>query len=317
MTVSNFANDVVRYYKQHGIDGLKYSVQDLQRGLSSRFGMLSPPPANNVLDEDFDLLIVLDACRYDLMAGIGDEYEWAGDIRPYRAASSSQEWIIRTFMERRSSLPYVLYDIWRDQTDPDLYAKHFDTRPLDDVSYITWNLFSPMLDGGSFNHFEEVWRYQSRGEIVEPNDVTDRVISHMRSANHDRVVAHYQQPHLPFRTDLEPDISGSVWELYQSGKLGHDEIWEAYEDNLRWVLDDVDILLENVDADHVALTADHGNALGERGHYGHFPYTNNDGMKIVPWLDIGPAVDRETRSPGAIKELETDTEHMLENLGYL
>ncbi|PSP48877.1 hypothetical protein BRC67_12005, partial [Halobacteriales archaeon QH_3_68_24] len=44
---------------------------------------------------------------------------------------------------------------------------------------------------------------------------------------------------------------------------------EAYLDNLRIVLDEVAVLLENIDADTVAITTDHGEAFGERNFYRH------------------------------------------------
>lgn len=46
-------------------------------------------------------------------------------------------------------------------------------------------------------------------------------------------------------------------------------VLKAYLDDLRYVLDDVEILLENIAAEHVVLSADHGEAFGECGVYGH------------------------------------------------
>jgi hypothetical protein len=49
------------------------------------------------------------------------------------------------------------------------------------------------------------------------------------------------------------------------GDGDEEEIWESYIENLRYVLDHVEVLLENVDAEEVAISADHGNAKGEWG----------------------------------------------------
>jgi hypothetical protein len=146
--------------------------------------------------------------------------------------------------------------------------------------------------------------------------VTGRVIEHMRGTDASRVIAHYQQPHLPFRRGTGVDVDGSAWELYQCGELGHDDMWSRYEDNLRWVLDDVGLLLDNVDADRVVITADHGNALGENGYYGHFPYVRSDGMRSVPWVEVGPAEDSGRHEPGGRPDANPDAERRLEQLGY-
>lgn len=48
-----------------------------------------------------------------------------------------------------------------------------------------------------------------------------------------------------------------------------EEIRNSYVANLRYVLKHVDPLLENVDADDIVISADHGNAKGERSAYKH------------------------------------------------
>lgn len=316
MTVANFFKDAARHYSKYGPSGLKYIAQDLRRGLAARRGLLSPPPMYNMIDEDFDLLVVLDACRFDLMESVVDEYDWAHMMRPYVAASSSQEWISRTFMTRDSPLPFAVADLWPELTDPGRYAEHFETDLLDDVAYVTWNPYSAMLDGDRFGRFEEVWRGKEASETIEPRDMTDAVVSLMRGGWDGRVVVHYQQPHLPFRDEDDEDFEDSAWERYQRGELDYGKMWAMYQDNLRWAMDDISLLLENVDASSVAVTADHGNALGEGGMYGHFPYVDNPGMKIVPWIDAGRAEDSGGHEPTVTVGERSSVNERLEHLGY-
>lgn len=86
-------------------------------------------------------------------------------------------------------------------------------------------------------------------------------------------------------------------------------------------LEAVDTLLENLDAQRVAITADHGEAFGERHRgvrgYGHRAGTSHSAIRQVPWVTT-TATDRETHDP----EIETasddqDTEGRLSALGYL
>ena len=87
---------------------------------------------------------------------------------------------------------------------------------------------------------------------------------------------HYIQPHAPYISDaikygdeLSEIESRPMWAL-RSGQIGRATGWEMYLDNLRTVLDSVGKLLENLDAEDVILTADHGESFGEYGgKFGH------------------------------------------------
>jgi hypothetical protein len=61
---------------------------------------------------------------------------------------------------------------------------------------------------------------------------------------------------------------------------------EAYRDNLRWVLEDVtERLLPGVSGT-VALSADHGNAMGEWGVWAHPPAAVVPSVRKVPWATV-------------------------------
>jgi len=72
-------------------------------------------------------------------------------------------------------------------------------------------------------------------------------------------------------------------------------VWDEYLDNLRSVLDSVELLLENVDAETVAITADHGELFGEWGLYSHIYGVPHPKLRNVPWVET-TATDRETTS---------------------
>lgn len=87
------------------------------------------------------------------------------------------------------------------------------------------------------------------------------------------------QPHHPFISSPDLDKgsfiaeddkyleqqSRTVWEQLEAGELEEDEVLTEYRNNLRIVLEDVQILLENVDSETAVITSDHGNAIGEWG----------------------------------------------------
>jgi hypothetical protein len=58
-----------------------------------------------------------------------------------------------------------------------------------------------------------------------------------------------------------------------------------YEDNLRTVLESVSRLINELDGNTV-ITADHGEAFGEAGIFGHRLETHIPALLEVPWLVI-------------------------------
>jgi membrane-anchored protein YejM (alkaline phosphatase superfamily) len=86
-----------------------------------------------------------------------------------------------------------------------------------------------------------------------------------------------------------------TWNLIRNGEISVEEAYEAYTDNLRYVLDDVKLVLENTDAETVIISADHGNAFGEWGEFSHgHPYIG--AVRNVPWVKTS-ASDQETHTP--------------------
>lgn len=263
-------------------------------------------PGVHVLDEDWDLLVILDGCRIDALEEMTGEYDWlpAEVDSVYSIAGASRMWMERTFEGRFSP----------------------------DLSYITGNPHSELaLSGGEIGYLDEVWKYAWDEELgtIPPRPITDRVIAHVRSERRTRrTVVHYMQPHFPSIThpSLGSDIdldrvgekwSGNVWDRLRRGEIEEERVRDAYRGNLRAVLDDVGLLLRNVSADRVILTADHGNAFGERGYYGHGDFRVRS-VREVPWVrvDATDSGDHEVDDTPRPAE-EYELEDRLKSLGYV
>lgn len=200
------------------------------------------------------------------------------------------------------------------------------------TTYITANPHSRELDDSRFQHVVHLYKTDWDSEFgnVTPDAVTDHTISAGRRKSADRIIAHYMQPHIPFvDSDLTAGFDeartvgeekSSVWDDLRAGRVSQDEVWSAYQDTLRYVLDDITRLLQNFDG-IVAITADHGNALGEYGCYGHPRHTPIPPLLRVPWVTIN-AMDRETSHPNSNLEVQqsissdSNIEERLESLGY-
>jgi hypothetical protein len=135
------------------------------------------------------------------------------------------------------------------------------------------------------------------------------------------------QPHFPSLADAAGDgmtaeawgeQSLSVWDDIRFGRRDPEDAWASYRENLNLVLDDVELLLSNVDAERAVLTADHGNAFGERGIYGHAAGIALLPLREVPWA-VTDATDGGTHEPATRPDpsgRDTDVADRLADLGY-
>jgi len=174
---------------------------------------------------------------------------------------------------------------------------------------------------------DEVWKdgWDEQLGTVPPRVVTDRAIATSREYEPKRIIVHYMQPHQPFigeqaRSNGQDWVEESCWDALRQGNAAVSDVREAYRENLAVVLGDVRLLLENVDADPAVVSADHGNAFGEWGIYGHPNGFLHPSVKNVPWL-VTHASDERTHTPEASTNdsdsIKQTTEDRLRDLGYL
>lgn len=263
-----------------------------------------------IYDREWDLLVVLDGCRTDLLADVAADYAFLDDPgRVASPASQSREWLRRSFAPA-----------YRDE--------------MARTAYVTANPYTDeTLDPDDFLLLDEVWRdvWDEAVGTVPPRPVTDRAVAAARRHSPPRLIVHYMQPHFPslshpdiesgFRREDTGWVPGHVWDQLRDGSLPRERVWEAYRGNLRVVLDEVELLLDNVSADRAVVTADHGNAVGEWGVYGHPPRMPLPSLHVVPWYET-TATDAGTHEPADADRDRAGSDdpsvaEKLRDLGYL
>lgn len=290
----------------------------------------------NVFTRDWDLLIILDTCRVDAIKAVASEYEFITDIDSIRSVGGrSPEWIAKTFIHRyRDEIQetgYLSANVFPERI---LRDKHQETASIRDEQ-LTYKFLAaiPTVDVNALGHFEYLYQYEPVGESgplghedggTPPRYVTDRGIAVGRSKNLDRLILHYLQPHPPYvanalKEDRELHRHEHDWWGYLGETGDYETIWETYLDELRYVLDDVEVLLENIDAETVAITADHGEAFGEYWEFGHKTGSLHPKVRTVPWIET-TATDGKTYIPSFDPPTESTSnnglEDQLEALGY-
>lgn len=272
----------------------------------------------DIFDQEWDNLVILDACRYDMFEEISS---LEGTLTNVRSSGSCTIEFLR---------------------------KNVSNRQLHDVVYVTANPVyyrnRAELDA-EFHDVINVWKedgWDPEHRTVLPKTVTNYAEEAQDRYPNKRLLVHYLQPHYPFvPSDTEFDKQNihknpgdrtedeiRFWFQLFQGDLQVDKsvIEEAYHANLRYVLEDVDRLIEILDGMTV-ITADHGNMLGERAfpvpirEWGH-PYgVHTPELVKVPWLEVPYSSRKNTfeeapRSQGT--EVDPDVVNQrLNDLGYI
>ena len=145
--------------------------------------------AQSVLEEEWDWLVVLDACRYDAFEEIYEEY-LDGELQKRRSpASSTPEWAAKTFTGD--------HDIAYFSGNPFINSLGI---PL---SELKWGA-SCDYDWTATDHIAEVfdlWQESWDDDLgtIPPGNVNEAVRANPAATERrDRTVVHYMQPHAPY-----------------------------------------------------------------------------------------------------------------------
>lgn len=239
-----------------------------------------------IMKEDWDNLIILDACRFDL-------FEKYNNI----------EGNLKSVISRGASTGEFLRENFGNK-------KHFDT------VYITGNPIVNYHMPDSFYMIITVWKegWNEDLDTVMPETMTEFALKAEGEFPDKRLIIHFVQPHIPFigetrkklgnyldmaikehgKTSLKKDMwkEGAqqqfVWKYIREKKIQLETIWAAYRENLELTLPHVKELVDGLEGKTV-ISADHGNVFGERvpplfyREYGHPSGIYLKNLVCVPW----------------------------------
>lgn len=263
-------------------------------------------------EENWDNLLLLDACRYDLFKET-NTIEGRLESRESRGADTV-EFLKGNFRGK------VFHDTVYVTASPMLYRHHdhIDVEFHDVIDI--WN------SGG--------WDEEAKTVLPEP--VTEAAMEAAERYPNKRLFVHYLQPHYPFigaktRPFREADAfmkqgDRGSWTRAAIGEIDvtRDEVWSAYRANLEYVLDSVAELVEVLNGKTV-VTSDHGNLLGERAfpipirEWGHPRGLHVHDLVTVPWLVIEGEERREivAEEPETRADVDADDSTVRERLAQL
>lgn len=267
-----------------------------------------------VMNEEWDNLIILDACRYDYFENTYHRY-LDGELEKRKSlASHTSNWLIQNFADDyHGDTVYI-------SGHPDVNSKGIEAvegfKPTD-----------------HFYRILDVWdkRWNENLNTVPPSAVCKATKLAKIKYPDKRVISHFLQPHYPYlesdtkSAELSPRPAdqkkeesllsaiipkrmlarvaipifgwknvvrlGDYANLRWSGvrevahEHGDKRVKKAYERNLKVVLEEVSTLVNGLPGKTV-ITSDHGELLGEGGLYGHAKWSNHPFLRHVPWLTV-------------------------------
>lgn len=256
-------------------------------------------PGESIFSEEWDQLIILDDCRFDVFK---EEFEG-------RNLPGKLTW--------KPSL-----GSWTGE----FLVRNFPGEKYEDIVFITANPFVDKYLPGKFYKIISVWKtsWNEKYQTVPPRDVYRAAVKATKRYPNKRLVIHFLQPHHPYfvlnfrdktmkviRDSIEEGnlrmdevINEPINELYLSPIYGEFPlrklVW-AYKENLKIVVPYVEMLLHQLRGRSI-VTADHGELFGEYVTklfpikvYGHGIGRNPNLIK-VPWWTIEDG-DREKLRP--------------------
>ena len=140
----------------------------------------------NVVEEDWDNLVILDACRYDVFEKVYRDYLPDGKLEKRRSrGSSTLEWLKNNFTAK--------YDITYLSSNPFINSHGIPLNKLKPGFRYTWKAtehFSKIID---------VWHsaWDERLGTVLPEEVSKAYLSN-KVKDDNRKIIHYSQPHAPY-----------------------------------------------------------------------------------------------------------------------
>lgn len=308
-----------------------YSLSQLRRGLSRSLHNPSflgrelnrlyhrrgytrafDPAGVAVLEEDWDTLVVLDACRFDLF---------------------ESRWTLPGHLEQRRS---------RGSHTREFLRGNFGGRDVRDTVYVTASpqlaRLQPDLDA-EFHDVIDVWAEDGWDDslgTVRPETTTTYALDAHEKYPDKRIIVHYLQPHYPFieaedrlnvRTFGGEEDALDIWEALYSDHLdvSLETVKDAYYRNFDAVLPSIERLFNSVEG-KIVVTSDHGNMLRERARpvpvreWGHPPGIYTDQLVTVPWLVYEHGPRRRITAAESAGEARDQAEEIVQDrlaqLGY-
>lgn len=265
----------------------------------------------NIHLENWDNLIILDACRFDFFKKVYKDYLDGKLEKRISNGSFTGEWLVKTFPDK--------YDYTYISANPFInsYGIPLNKLHLKNKNY-SWNAIE------HFSNIIDVWEFGWNEKLgtIHPREVNKACLSNKENR---KTIIHYMQPHYPYLSYNEGYqkryILKKIKDIYLKYhfekifklqrhqlfvermfklfkpinqlspmekifiEIGIERLHYYYEDNLRIVLRYVSQLIDELNG-RTIITTDHGEAFGEQSIWEHPIEKHIPALIEVPWLEL-------------------------------
>ncbi len=256
-----------------------------------------------IFDEEWDNLIILDACRYDIFAKYLNNDEINGTLKKKKSRGSHTT----TFL-----------------------GENFRKKYYDDIVYITANPYVDKLISDKVYKIISVWKFgwSKKFHTVLPETMYEYTLDTLNNYPKKKVIIHFIQPHYPYighnigveafeklknlsnnKKKRKNKVSFRLFSFFGLdfySKIDRKTHFRLYENNFKYVMSYVKKLINTLPGKTI-ITSDHGEALGDFLHplipirlYGHSKNFRVPVLVNVPWFII----NEEEKDSKALNELE-------------
>ncbi len=263
--------------------------------------------------ENWDYLIILDACRYDTFKKLYPNYLKGKLEKVGSRGSHTIEWTQKTFVDK--------YDYTYLSANPFINGKSLSLDELGKGESSSWC---------ADNHFKKVidlWdsSWDEKEDTVLPETVRKKSLEFQDETP---LVIHFLQPHQPYIGFSFSSFSSNARKRAKSGKENSSTLWnlgasllhllpyenqqevkqllgirtksnlekiyeekgmetlkKCYRTNLQKVLKEIESLVENLEGS-IVITSDHGESFGTKKIFGHVRGVDIPCLREVPWFEV-------------------------------
>ena len=226
------------------------------------------------LEEEWDYAIVLDACRYDLFKEVNTI---DGKLEKKQSiASATMEWVSRAIRHEHKDIILV-------NTNP--YLSDLKIKELTGFSKPFYKNIKAWIIG-----------WDDELNTTPPWAMVEISNKRIKKYQGKRFIFWFNQPHHPFLVyqnnsyrsfakNTVGDKSRKMWFYLGRGDINLKEAWNAYKENLKIALRQIEKLLGYLDG-KIIITSDHGNCFGEMGLFAHPQRVHIPPLIEVPYLEL-------------------------------
>ena len=268
----------------------------------------------SLMEEQWDIAIVLDACRYDTFKEVYREYLPLGKLEKRIGASDTFDWLHSAFSgSRTNNIIYVSAHpginskgvAWGGFNANERFYRVYDAW----LSAWDWSIGSSLPDKVARIALKTISKHPQRKTIIhfiqphfpyrkapcpskyfdlrcakrnpELGILLERLLRNLISSldiNFSRFRIAYWKFKKILGLNFLEDLNEIYWREYSIENLKH-----FYRDNLEWVLESTVKIVEEFNDRGIVITSDHGEAFGENGEFFHLYKTRNPVVRLVPF----------------------------------